>query len=138
MLRTRHDGILSSTPKELAVMPGPARCFVRALRPMVVAGLVAVNALGPSAAANGQVVTERISVSSAGVQANALGSWWYLAPMVAFSRDGSLVAFSSDATNLVRRDRNRASDVFVRNRVSGITKRVSLTASGRPGNDLSF
>ena len=30
------------------------------------------------------------------------------------SRDGKLVAFESDATNLAGRDRNRRTDVFVR------------------------
>jgi Tol biopolymer transport system component len=98
--------------------------------------LAAVLAAAPSADA--EPATERISVNSAGVQANAPGSWWYLAPKVAFSADGNLVAFSSDATNLVRRDRNRASDVFVRDRARGITERVSLTASGREPNGLSF
>jgi Tol biopolymer transport system component len=103
------------------------------------AALVAVLAiLGFAARASADPVTERISVNSAGVQANAIGEWWYLAPQVALSYDGALAAFSSDATNLVGRDRNRASDVFVRDRVSGVTERVSLTASGREANGLSF
>ena len=95
----------------------------------------AVLAAAPSAAA--EPTTERISVNSAEVQANASGNWSSLAPTAAFSADGNLVAFSSDATNLVRRDRNRASDVFVRDRARGITERVSLTASGREANGSS-
>ena len=89
-------------------------------------------------AARGQSVTERISVSSTGEQANAIGDWWYLAPNVAFSATGALVAFSSDATNLVARDRNRASDVFVREPARSVTQRVSVTASGKEANGFSF
>jgi len=44
--------------------------------------------------------------SERGEQANAAESLWYLAPKVSLSSDGRLAAFSSDATNLVRRDRN--------------------------------
>lgn len=63
---------------------------------------------------------ERISVSSLGEQAGA--------PSYSSSTDHSakIVAFDSDASNLVRRDRNAVSDVFVRNTSSGITKRISV------------
>ena len=98
------------------------------------AAIAAAAAAGPAAGAE----TERISVSSTGEQANAVGNWWYLAPMVSFSADGRLVSFSSDATNLVGRDRNRASDVFLRDRAGGTTERVSVTSSGREANGLSF
>ena len=96
--------------------------------------VAAAAAAGPATAAD----TERISVNSAGEQANAVGNWWYLAPKVSLSSDGRMVSFSSDATNLVERDRNRASDVFLRDRVSGATERVSVTSSGREANGLSF
>jgi Tol biopolymer transport system component len=99
-----------------------------------VVALVALAAAGPAHAA----ATERISVNSAGVQANAVGNWWYLAPAVSLSSDGRLAAFSSDATNLVRRDRNRLSDVFVRDRERGRTTRVSVTTSGREANGFSY
>src|SRR5262249_50701697 len=46
------------------------------------------------------------------------------------SGDGRVVAFASDATNLVARDPNRSPDVFVRNRALATTVRISLTSSG--------
>jgi hypothetical protein len=42
------------------------------------------------------------------------------------------VAFSSDATNLVSGDTNRVSDVFVHDRETGATERVSLGYTPRP------
>jgi hypothetical protein len=56
------------------------------------------------------------------------------------SADGRLVAFSSGASDLVVGDNNNASDIFLRDTVSGTTQivSVSLTGSGVPGNDGSF
>jgi Tol biopolymer transport system component len=54
------------------------------------------------------------------------------------SADGQIVAFYSDATNLVASDANGAFDVFVHDRVTGITERVSLDSSGAEGNDPSY
>ncbi|MGI8731189.1 MAG: TolB family protein [Solirubrobacteraceae bacterium] len=45
------------------------------------------------------------------------------------SRNGRYVVFSSDARNLIRRDRNRRSDVFVRDRKARTTRRVSVSAT---------
>ena len=42
------------------------------------------------------------------------------------ARDGRLVAFASDATNLVPGDTNGLSDVFRRDLHTGVTVRVSL------------
>ncbi|MBI4729560.1 MAG: PD40 domain-containing protein [Acidobacteria bacterium] len=53
------------------------------------------------------------------------------------SGDGRLVAFSSEASNLVRGDTNGVSDVFVRDLVRGTTVRVSVSSSGRQGNRAS-
>jgi Tol biopolymer transport system component len=68
--------------------------------------------------------TIRVSVSSSGTQANGSGR----EPRV--SGDGRFVVFSSDATNLVPDDTNKAKDVFVRDLVSGETTRVSISSSG--------
>ena len=76
--------------------------------------------------------TERVSVSSAGAEANGTS----FTP--AISADGRFVAFSSDATNLVGRDTNGAVDVFVHDRVTGATKRVSVSSTGAQANDDSF
>lgn len=71
-------------------------------------------------------VTERVSVSSAGVEAN--GSSWN----ASISSDGRYVAFESLASNLVAGDTNSVRDVFVRDRQTGATTRVSV-ATGTPG-----
>jgi hypothetical protein len=67
---------------------------------------------------------ERISVASGGAQANGPS---YDASI---SYDGRLVAFRSDATNLVAGDMNRVSDVFVYNRFTGAVRRASVTNTG--------
>jgi Tol biopolymer transport system component len=53
------------------------------------------------------------------------------------SANGRYVAFQSLASDLVVRDRNRGEDLFVRNLVSGITVRASVSADGGdPTGDL--
>ncbi|MEA2293787.1 MAG: hypothetical protein QOE86_1426 [Solirubrobacteraceae bacterium] len=54
------------------------------------------------------------------------------------SRSGQFVAFDSDATNLVARDTNRSTDVFVRDVHQGATLRVSVSERLRQGNNDSF
>jgi Tol biopolymer transport system component len=75
--------------------------------------------------------TERVSVSSAGAQANgaSAGAW--------LSGDGRFVVFESDATDLVQGDTNGARDVFVRDRRAGTTTRVSLGRGGAQANGAS-
>jgi Tol biopolymer transport system component len=72
--------------------------------------------------------TERVSVSSSGHQANA-GSRW---PSI--SANGRFVALESFASNLVAGDTNQASDVFVHDRLTGKTQRISVTSSGEEGD----
>ena len=50
------------------------------------------------------------------------------------SADGRYVAFQSDATNLVPDDDNGVTDVFVKDRLTGLIKRVSLPAGSGEGN----
>ena len=69
-------------------------------------------------------ITARVSVSSSGAQANGISDSY-----VAISDDGRLVAFNSDATNLVSGDTNGVPDVFVRDRQTGTTERVSLDSN---------
>jgi len=54
------------------------------------------------------------------------------------SGDGSVVAFESNASNLVPGDTNGVWDVFVRDRPSGRTTRVSVDSGGAQGNGGSF
>lgn len=75
--------------------------------------------------------TERVSVDSAGTQSDA-GSG-----SSAISDDGRYVAFNSGATNLVSNDTNGASDVFLHDRQTGITIRISVDSGGIQGNGSS-
>ena len=54
------------------------------------------------------------------------------------SADGRYVAFRSSARNLVAGDTNGVDDVFVRDRVAGVTTRVSVDRTGAEGNGASW
>jgi Tol biopolymer transport system component len=75
--------------------------------------------------------TIRVSVSSDGLQADA-GSYG-----VSISPDGRWVTFGSNATNLVPDDLNGLMDVFVYDRQTGQTERVSVSSDGTEGNEAS-
>jgi len=53
------------------------------------------------------------------------------------SHDGRLVAFHSPSAQLVPGDTNGLSDVFVRDRVLGTLRRVSIASDGTQGNGIS-
>jgi Tol biopolymer transport system component len=76
--------------------------------------------------------TMRVSVSSSGAQANAASSptTLDLVSGPSISADGRLVAFASDASNLVAGDSNATEDVFVRDLKTRRTWRVSVGAGG--------
>ncbi len=69
--------------------------------------------------------TTRVDVSSDGKQTRILPSHG-----TSISVDGRYVVFTSEAANLVPGDTNQATDVFVRDRQTGETTRVSVTSSG--------
>ncbi|MBI5137671.1 MAG: PD40 domain-containing protein [Nitrospirae bacterium] len=75
--------------------------------------------------------TTRISVDTAGTDANGPSR----AP--AISADGGLVAFESDASDLVTADGNAVADVFRRDTVSATTARVSVDTAGTDANGPS-
>ena len=75
---------------------------------------------------------ERVSLTSVGIQANGNSE----EPSI--SSDGAIVAFISEATNLVPLDTNDVQDVFVHDRDTGITERVSITSAGIQGDDDAF
>jgi len=77
-------------------------------------------------------VTERISVGPDGVEGDGAS----VRP--AISADGSVIAYSSSATNLVEGDTNSASDIFVHDRRTGTTERVSVGSGGAQGGAGSF
>ncbi len=75
---------------------------------------------------------ERVSVASDGTEA--------VVPTTDFalSADGQVVAFSSEAMNLVPGDTNSVLDVFVFDRASHTTERVSVASDGAQGIGNSF
>ena len=75
---------------------------------------------------------ERVSITSVGIQANGNSE------EPSLSSDGSIVAFISEATNLVPGDTNDVQDVFVHDLDTGITERVSVTSAGTQGDDDAF
>ncbi|MCK6445430.1 MAG: hypothetical protein L6Q99_03480 [Planctomycetes bacterium] len=75
---------------------------------------------------------ELLSISSSGSKGNAASGGPDISP------DGRFVCFSSDATNLVANDTNFLSDVFMRDRGTGQTWRVSVGKNGQQGNHNSF
>ncbi|MCK4661017.1 MAG: lamin tail domain-containing protein [Phycisphaerae bacterium] len=80
----------------------------------------------------GTGVTTRVSVSSTGAPGD--GDSFY--PSI--SADGRYVAFESEATTLVGDDTNGFSDVFVHDRETGETTRVSLSTDGEEGDAESL
>jgi len=80
--------------------------------------------------------TQRMSVNSAGVAANADSHAQGGAPAV--NGDGQLVAFYSTATNLVPTDTNGQTDVFLRQVGSSTTELISVSSNGTQGNGPSL
>jgi len=80
--------------------------------------------------------TTRVSVASDGTE-GATGTG-RTAALPAISADGRYVAFSSTFPNLVAGDTNGQSDIFVHDRNTGATTRVSVGPNGVEANDPSF
>lgn len=74
--------------------------------------------------------TERVSVASDETQGNGPSQ------ISAISADGRYIAFTSRASNLVPNDTNGAVDVFVRDRVNGVTEFVSIATNGGVSNNI--
>ncbi len=86
-------------------------------------------------------ITERVSVSSAGEEGTVPRD--EVAPLdppdsgTSISEEGRLVAFHSSLSGLVAGDMNATSDIFVHDRVTGATTRVSVRSNGGEGNGPS-
>src|SRR5262245_61179871 len=72
--------------------------------------------------------TTRVSVSSTGEQGNRAAGGGDI------SSDGRFVAFDSYAFNLVPNDTNSRDDVFLHDRVTAVTVRISVAADGTQGD----
>jgi hypothetical protein len=75
--------------------------------------------------------TERVSLATDGTpgDGNSATPW--------ISGNGCYVTFQSFASNLVAGDDIGSSDIFVRDRETGTTQRVSISTAGAAGNDWS-
>ena len=132
-----HDRVTGSTVRASVTASGGQAATASSLQPGGLSAdgqVVAFDTAAPLAAGDtgGNDVyvrdlaagtTERISVNSAGLGANGNSS------AAAISADGRYVAFESSATNLDPADTGGDEDVFVRDRVSGLTRLVSASAS---------
>lgn len=77
-------------------------------------------------------VTERFSVATDGTQADRSTMATEVSP------DGRYVGFYTAATNLVPGDTNDIGDVFIHDRVTGVTERVSVATDGTEGDGPSL
>ncbi|MDO8413663.1 MAG: SBBP repeat-containing protein [Gallionellaceae bacterium] len=75
---------------------------------------------------------KRVSLSNSGAQPNKYSN------SASISANGRYIAFASIATNLVSHDSNGKPDVFVRDRLSNKTVRVSVGKGGIQGNGPSY
>ncbi len=66
--------------------------------------------------------TSRVSVSGTGEQSDGLSA------NAAISHDGRFVVFESNAGNLVADDTNNTTDIFLHDRLTGVTERISDTS----------
>ena len=87
---------------------------------------------GAALAASGD--TTRVSIATGGTQAD--GDSYIYFPSI--SADGRYVAFESDASNLVAGDTNNGRDIFVRDRQTNQTTRVSVDSSGTEADGGSY
>ena len=97
---------------------------IRSLSSVALCGVLLALA-APAAPADPPGITERVSVGPAGAAADADA----LLPSI--SGDGRYVAFWSYAATLVPGDTNGTSDVFVHDRTTGVTERVSVDSRER-------
>jgi len=95
------------------------------------AAAVCLVALAGAPALAAAPTTTRVSVSTAGTQADDDSRF------PAVDATGTVIAFDSHATNLVPGDGNGRLDVFVRDRGQATTVRVSVATGGGDANDIS-
>ncbi len=78
-------------------------------------------------------ITERVSVATGGAQANGpVGS------QTSISADGRYVAFESVASNLVAGEASGLGGIFVHDRATGATERVSVASDGTQADGAAY
>lgn len=75
--------------------------------------------------------TELVSLTSTGTQGNQSVSF----PQI--SADGRYITFVSRATNFVPNDTNNRGDIFLRDRQTNTTERISIASDGTQGNSIT-
>src|SRR5207247_9983261 len=112
-----------------ALRSGGIRWWVMCLRMVAIIGFVVrIRAVVETAADGLAGTTERVSVDSAGNQGNAGSSG------VGISGDGRFVVFTSSGSEEGRGGTNSVAGVFVRDRQTGTTERVSVDSAGNAGH----
>jgi Tol biopolymer transport system component len=82
--------------------------------------------------------TSRASVASDGTEGNGSSGGLSISEPPSISFNGRYLAFFSEASNLVPGDTNGKQDIFVHDRQTGQTSRVSVDSHGTQGNGDSF
>lgn len=80
--------------------------------------------------------TEIVSTDSSGILGNGMSYNGKVS--MASAQDGRYVAFQSIASNLVTSDTNGFMDIFVKDRVTGKTVRISVSSAGTQANGDSY
>jgi Tol biopolymer transport system component len=106
---------------------------------LLILSLCALKAAPSAGASVHDGTTERVSIATDGTQGNGDSGWaqWEDYTQQEISADGRYVAFMSEATNLVAGDTNGFPDIFVHDRETGETIRVSVASNGAQGNAKS-
>jgi hypothetical protein len=108
------------------------KTVIKMVIPALIAGIAFAPRVVTAQGCNALYTLARASVSSAGAQANDES----YTPTL--SGDGRYVAYSSGAANLVGDDTNTVEDIFVYDRQTCQTERVSLHTDGTQSNDDSY
>ena len=115
---------MEGNPKDLLIMP---RSIFRFLLPLILIPIL----FSSSRAAAQSPDPLPVSLSSAGELGNGDSS------SPSLSAGGRWIAFASDATNLIPDDTNGVTDIFVHDRQTGETARVSVSTNGEQANGRS-
>lgn len=81
--------------------------------------------------------TTRVSISTDGTEGNGAAGDYSSWSSRTISSDGRSIVFSSSASNLVADDMNSRTDIFIRDRLTSQTTRVSVASDGTEANDAS-
>jgi Tol biopolymer transport system component len=130
------NGPTSDLPYQRAAISGDGRyvAFASAATNLVPSDTNAATDVFVHDLQTGQTI--RVSVASDGTPANQRSAWGYESTL-AISRDGRYIAFASAASNLISDDTNARDDIFLYDRLTHQTTRISIASIGTQGDDYS-